>query len=80
MVDERESVTAKICAFVRAWHSNKSREKIYDDYLAYDLMGKEEYDLIYDMISHGFDGIGEKMPADETAQFINEYFASIPLS
>lgn len=80
MVDERESVTAKICAFVRAWHSNKSREKIYDDYLAYDLMGKEEYDLIYDMISHGFDGIDEKMSADETEQFINEYFASIPLS
>ena len=53
MVDERESVTAKLCAFARAWHSNRSREKIYDDYLAYDLMGKEEYDTVYDMISRG---------------------------
>ena len=44
MVDKRESVTAKICAFVRAWHSNRSREKIYDDYLAYDMLGKDEYD------------------------------------
>ena len=56
MVDERESVTAKLCAFARAWHSNRSREKIYDDYLAYDLMGKEEYDAVYDMISRGFGG------------------------
>ena len=30
MVNERESVTAKICAFVRAWHSNRSREKIFE--------------------------------------------------
>ncbi len=43
MVDERESVTAKICAFVRAWHSNKSREKIYDDYLAYDLIRRYSF-------------------------------------
>lgn len=80
MIDERESVTAKICAFVRAWHSNKSREKIYDDYLAYDLMGKEEYDLIYDMISHGFGSFDEILTKAETEQFINEYFAPIPLS
>ena len=79
MVDERESVTAKICAFVRAWHSNRARQKIYDDYLAYDFMGKEEYDSIYDLISSGFDGI-YRFSKEDTEQIINEYFASIPLS
>ncbi|MBR3283116.1 MAG: class I SAM-dependent methyltransferase [Ruminococcus sp.] len=80
MVDERESVTAKLCAFVRAWHSNRSREKIYDDYLAYDLMGKEEYDELYDMISRGFSDGPVKYSPEDTEQIINEYIAPIPLS
>lgn len=79
MVNERESVTAKICAFVRAWHSNRSRRKIYDDYLAYDFMGKEEYDSIYEMISYGFDG-SQAYSREDTEAIINEYIASIPLS
>ena len=79
MVDERASVTAKICAFVRAWHSNRSRQKIYDDYLAYDFMGKEEYDSIYEMISYGFNGT-KSFSREDTEQIINEYIASIPLS
>ncbi|MGN0621393.1 MAG: class I SAM-dependent methyltransferase [Porcipelethomonas sp.] len=76
MVDNRESITAKLCAFVRAWHSNTVRQKIFDDYLAYDMMGKEEYDEIYDFIKSNFsDGSRE-----DTEAFINEHFASIPLS
>ena len=79
MIDERESVTAKICAFVRAWHSNRSRQKIYDDYLAYDFMGKDEYDNIYELISSGLDGT-QRFSRDDTEQIIAEYFAPIPLS
>ena len=79
MVNERESVTAKICAFVRAWHSNKARQKIYDDYLAYDMLGKEEYDSIYELISSGLDG-SQKFSREDTEQIITEYFAPIPLS
>ena len=79
MVSERESVTAKICAFVRAWHSNYSRNKIYDDYLAYDFMGKDEYDSIYKMISGGIDG-SQQLSKEDTEQVIGEYFAPIPLS
>lgn len=79
MIDERESVTAKICAFVRAWHSNYSREKIYDDYLAYDFMGKAEYDSIYSLISTGLDG-KLSLHREDTEQVIGEYFAPIPLS
>ena len=79
MVNERESVTAKMCAFVRAWHSNRSRQKIYDDYLAYDFMGKEEYDAIYDMISGGFDGT-QHFSREDAEELITEYIAPIPLS
>ena len=79
MVNERESVTAKICAFVRAWHSNSSREKIFDDYLAYDMLGKEEYDSILELISSGLDG-SQDLSREDTEEVINEYFAPIPLS
>ena len=76
MVNERESVTAKICAFVRAWHSNRARQKIYDDYLAYDMLGKEEYDSIYELISSGLDG-SQRFSREDTEQVISEYFAPI---
>lgn len=66
--------------FARAWHSNRAQEKIYDDYLAYDMMGKEEYDQMYDMISRGFTDNGEVFSRDDTEQIINEYIAPIPLS
>lgn len=79
MVDDRESVTAKLCAFARAWHSNRSREKIYDDYLAFDFMGKTEYDELYDLVSRGF-GAGELFSREDTEQVISEYIAPIPLS
>ena len=79
MVNERESITAKICAFVRAWHSNRSRHKIYDDYLAYDMLGKDEYDSIYELISSGLDG-SQQFSREDTEQIISEYFAPIPLS
>ena len=79
MIDERESVTAKICAFVRAWHSNRGRSKIYDDYLAYDMLGREEYESIYDLISTGLDG-SLNLSREDTESIISEYFAPIPLS
>jgi len=79
MIDERESVTAKICAFVRAWHSNRGRSKIYDDYLAYDMLGKDEYDSIYELISTGLDG-SLNLSREDTESIIREYFAPIPLS
>lgn len=79
MVSERESVTAKICAFARAWHSTYSKDRIYDDYLAFDFMGREEYEDIYDMISDGLVD-SEKLEKGETEKVIGKYFAPIPLS
>ena len=80
MIEQRESVTAKLCAFARAWHSNNSREKIFDDYLAYDMMGKYEYDGIYEMIKFGFGTTPHIFSDEETKDIIKEYIMPIPLS
>ena len=55
MIETRESVTAKLCSFARAFHSNIERNKIFDDYLAYDLMGKDEFEKIGQLIQNDFD-------------------------
>lgn len=73
MVQDRESVTAKLCAFGRALHSNTSRDKVFDDYLAFDLMGKEEYDEIKDFIGSG-------LGAEDAEDFLGKYFLPIVLS
>lgn len=80
MVDKRESITAKLCAFARAWHSNKVRHKIYDDYLAYDIMGKEEYDEIQEMIPRVFGEIKPVLRSKSVQEMIEDYIAPIPLS
>ncbi|MBO5609062.1 MAG: class I SAM-dependent methyltransferase [Eubacterium sp.] len=79
MVKERESITAKLCAFARAWHSYNSREKIYDDYLAFDFMGKEEYEELYEMISDGLIDTGDDEEL-EPEDIVKDYLAPIPLS
>lgn len=76
MVQNQESYTAKLCAFARAWHSNTARHKIFDDFLAYDLMGWESYESIKRQIMADWtDGT-----RDDFARFINQYFAPIPLA
>ena len=84
MVETRESVTAKLCSFARAFHSNIGRNKIFDDYLAYDLMGRDEYEKIGQLIQNDFDA--EKSDKNYTfaskkiANRINRYITPIPLS
>ncbi|MCR5282821.1 MAG: class I SAM-dependent methyltransferase [Lachnospiraceae bacterium] len=79
MVTDRESITAKLCAFARAWHSYHSRDKIYDDYLAFDLLGKEEYESVYRQILDGLID-SQKLMKEQAEQVIGEYLAPIPLS
>ncbi len=74
MVDNRESMTAKLCAFARAYHSNIEPRKISDDYLAFDLMGKEEYEEIREHIVSNY-------THDRNIKwFVNTFFAPIPLA
>jgi methyltransferase (TIGR00027 family) len=76
MIDRQESITAKLCSFVRGYHSNFIRDKIADDYLAYDLMGKEEYRRIKRFITSRYCGDSEA----RFRSFIDTYFAPIPLA
>ncbi|HCC34768.1 MAG TPA: SAM-dependent methyltransferase [Ruminococcaceae bacterium] len=71
--------TAEICAFSRAYHSNVSRGKVFDDYLAYDLMGKENYDELYGYIAENeiFRIASDK--TSNTAEFINNLITPITL-
>ncbi len=84
MVETRESVTAKLCSFARAFHSNIGRNKIFDDYLAYDLMGRDEYEEIGQLIQNDFDE--EKsdknfaFASDKITKCLNRYITPIPLS
>ncbi|MGN1108903.1 MAG: class I SAM-dependent methyltransferase [Oscillospiraceae bacterium] len=80
MTDYRESITSKLCAFARAWHSNKARNKIFDDYLAYDFMGMDEYQEVYEFIRRGFKEDGELSSAEYAEDIVSEYLAPIPLS
>ena len=55
MVDNQESITAKLCSFARAFHSNYGTDKVFDDYLAFDLMGKTQYEEMGKLIENDFD-------------------------
>lgn len=84
MIDTQESITAKLCSFARAYHSNVERNKIFDDYLAYDLMGKEEYDEIGQLIENDFDtgkeDINFTFSSKKIMRKLNKYISPIPLS
>ena len=84
MIETQESITAKLCSFARAYHSNIGRKKIFDDYLAYDLMGKEEFEEIGQLIQNDFEPANKAGSAEFTAEQIspklNRYIAPIPLS
>ncbi len=54
MVETQESATAKLCSFARAYHSGFAKEKIFDDYLAHDLMGTEGRFGAKQLIEHAF--------------------------
>ena len=84
MIETQESITAKLCSFARAFHSNYERRKIFDDYLAYDLMGKDEFEDVGQLIENDFDtSVNDKNYAYTSAAIkktVNRYITPIPLS
>ena len=88
MIIKQESTTAKLCAFARAHHSNYSKEKIFDDYLAFDLIGFESYKKIAGLIAdisskYGADdglGTGSVFSKESFAGNLADYISPIPLS
>ena len=84
MIATQESITAKLCSFARAYHSNIGREKIFDDYLAYDLMGKQEFEEMGQLIQNDFEFDNTNDSGGFETECIspkfNRYIAPIPLS
>ena len=84
MIADMESVTAKLCSFSRAYHSNREKERIFDDYLAFDLMGREEYEKIGQLIEHDYDlesyNPTRDFKGDSIKETLDTYLAPIPLS
>lgn len=84
MTGTKESMTAKICSFARAYHSNFCKDKIFDDYLAYDMMGKEEYEEIGSLIYRRFYSSSAKQTHHFKHEWIQdvlaEYICPIPLA
>ncbi len=84
MIDTKESLTAKLCSFARAHHSYHGRDKIFDDYLAYDIMGKEEYEEIGQLIENDFEMISSPYKdgfiGKEVYPKLDYYISPIPLS
>lgn len=72
MLKQNESMTAKICSFARANHSICSGNKIFDDFLAFALMGDKEYKKTEKIIEKSF---SSSNPQD----FLNEYFCPVVL-
>ena len=54
MIESHESTTAKLCSFARAYHSTYARKKIFDDSLAFDFMGLEQYEETGQLIGHNY--------------------------
>lgn len=84
MIATQESVTAKLCSFARAFHSNFERQKIFDDYLAYDIMGKTEYEEMGQLIAHDFAperyDPNDSFRREQVHFALHHYISPIPLS
>jgi methyltransferase (TIGR00027 family) len=50
---EQKSMTALVSAFSRAYHSVQNKEKVFDDYLAKDILTQNEYEQIASNMSKG---------------------------
>lgn len=84
MIETQESTTAKICSFVRAYHANFIKNKVFDDYFAFEIMGKNEYEEIKNSLVKSFLPCYKHRTLEEINQLfyplINNYFAPILLS
>ncbi len=84
MIDTVESMTAKLCSFARAYHSNYAKQKIFDDHLAYDMMGREEYEEIGQLIEKNFEfseqDINFHFSGENVYPITEKYISPIPLS
>ena len=84
MIAAQESMTAKLCSFARAYHSMLGKNKIFDDYLAYDIIGKDVYDEIGSLLKGQVEAAGQlpRYGFESLLVFeeMDHYFSPIALS
>lgn len=84
MIVSQESTTAKLCSFARAYHSTYVRKKIFDDDLAFDFMGPEQYRETGQLIGHDYRADrfdpDRSFRSSEVAEKLDHYLTPIPLS
>ena len=84
MKEYSTSVTANLCTFARAYHSNFVRNKVFDDYLSYDLMGKDLYEKTGLLIQNKFlkedFGCNENLCTASIIPELVEFIEPIPIS
>lgn len=74
------SVTAKICSFTRAYHSKYALNKVYDDYLAYEMIGEREFELMKEMIENLTKKQSFRLSAINLESLLDELVSPIILS
>jgi len=84
MIEKRESITAELCSFARAYHSTYEQDKIYDDYLAFDFLGRDQYEAMKQLIAKDFNTESfeskTEIPAKDILTTLNLYITPIPLA
>lgn len=84
MIENRESVTAKLCSFARAYHSGFEHHKIFDDGLAFSIMGDDEFEEIGRLIQYDFDVSKEngsrRFDRSAVRPVLTRYILPIPVS
>ena len=84
MIENRESVTAKLCSFARAYHSSFEHHKIFDDKLAFSIMGNDEFEETGRLIQHNFDVSKEncryRFNRAAVRSVLTRYIMPIPIS
>jgi methyltransferase (TIGR00027 family) len=71
-----ESLTAMLCAFARAWHSMQPNHMVFNDFLAFDFMGRDEYENVSRLILKRF-----PQESENSVEYFNrKYFLPIVLS
>ncbi|MGM9559523.1 class I SAM-dependent methyltransferase [Anaerovibrio slackiae] len=84
MIAAQESMTAKLCSFARAYHSMLGKNKIFDDHLAYDIIGDKEYERIFCLLHNKckVDACPVKYGFESVCVFdeMNRFFSPVALS
>lgn len=84
MKEYATSLTANLCSFARAYHSNFVHKKIFNDYLSFDLMGKDLYEKTGLLIQNKFQketfDLNEWLCTPSIMHELVEFIEPIPLS